>query len=80
MGEKKKERYRSTNTVAYWAESVTFASTFANGLSGYIHTNESNGASKCSWDCKFIVSALELSLAWLCPGQKVLSFRFSGVV
>lgn len=61
-------------------ESVTFASTFTNELSGYIHTNESNGASKCSWDCKFIVSALELSLAWLCPGRGVLSFRFSDVV
>lgn len=51
---------------------MTFASIFTNELLGYIRANELNGASKCSWDWKLIVSTLKLTLAWFCPGYSVV--------
>lgn len=57
-----------------------FASTLTNRLLGYIHANELNSASKCSWDLKLIVSTLKLTSARFCPGQQMLSQTICDVV
>lgn len=64
---------------------MSFASVFINGLSGHIHTNESNSASKCSWDWKFIVSASSCpwhgcALASQCSLAKFLVLLWSSTV